>query len=95
MNLAEIILNKSLRVLDMTVSDALVGLGQKFLESSSSALTTTDLEVELTPAKIIRGVSVGIPTNGVPILVVPLQFEDIGTIYVKLSVKEAQAQLAA
>ena len=95
MNLAEIILHKSFRVLDMTVSDALVGLGQQFLESSSSALTTSGLEVELTPAKIIRGVSVSIPTNGVPILVVPLQFEEIGTIYVKLSVKEAQAKLAA
>ena len=95
MSLAEIILNRSLRVVDMSVSDALVGLGQKILESSSSALTSTGLEVELTPAKIIRGVSVGVPTEGVPILVVPLQFEEIGTIYVKLSVKEAQAKLAA
>ena len=70
-------------------------LGQKILECSSSALTATGLEVGLTPAKIIRGVSVSIPTDGVPILVVPLQFEEIGTIYVKLSVKEAQAKIAA
>jgi len=79
----------------MTVSDALVGLGQKFLESSSSALTSTGLEVELTPASIIRGISVGVPTEGVSILVVPLQFEDIGTIYVNLSVREAQVKQAA
>jgi chemotaxis protein CheX len=95
MNLAEIILNKSLRVLDASVSEAIVGLGQKILENSSKNLTSTGIEFSVTPADLIRGVGVCVPTGGHPVLVVPLHFEDIGTIYVKLSVKQVQVQQVA
>jgi chemotaxis protein CheX len=94
-NIASKMLNRPLRVFDQMVSAALMDLGERLLEKSSCALTQHGTNFKLTPATLIRGMSICVPTNGQPTVIVPLQFENIATIYVKLSVREKQASQAA
>lgn len=92
---AEHLLKRSLRVFDQMVSGALVDLGERIFEQSSVTLKNLGLNFVLTPPALIRGTSICVSTNDEPIIVVPFHFEEIGIIYVNLSVKEKQASQAA
>jgi CheY-specific phosphatase CheX len=95
LKLAELVLKKSLRVFDQMVSGAILDLGQQVFDQSSKTLNGLGINFVLTPTALIRGTSISVPTNDQPIIVVPLHFEDIGTIYLNLSVEETQAAQAA
>lgn len=93
--IAETILDKKLRVFDQSVSAALVKFGEMILDRDTLALGKTGVEFELLPPAIVRGVGIGVPTNNQPTLIIPLHFETIGSIWVKLSVIEKLSNRAA
>ncbi len=95
MKFAETILNQKLRVFDQTVSAAIVGMGANICESFMASLTNQGLSVTLSHSAMFRGTHVTVPTSGVPILVVPVQFEGFGTLRVNVSVQEKPSEVAA
>jgi chemotaxis protein CheX len=95
LGIAEVILNKKLRVFDQSVSFALVKFGEMILDRDTLALDKLGVDFELLPPAIVRGVGIGVPTNNQPTLIVPLHFEKLGSICVKLSVVEKQFGQAA
>ena len=92
---AEHELKRPIRVFDNAVSTVLINFGEQILEACSTSLKSTINQFSFTPAALIRGTGILIPTNGQPTLVVPLHFEKFGTIYVKLNVKAKLNEQAA
>ena len=95
MKFAASMLNREIRVFDQSVSAALVDLGNMIYKISSEALAGQGIKFKLTPSNLVRGINISVPTFGVPTLIVPLQFEGVGTIIVKLSVREQKLGVAA
>ena len=95
MTLARLLLNVDLRVFDLSVSDALIGLGDEISEQSSKSLSSKGVKLGSTPAALIRGTCVNVPTFGLPIISVALTIEEVGVIDVMLSVQLAKAADAA
>jgi chemotaxis protein CheX len=92
---AEAILEKHLRVVDQSVSIALKQFGEMILSQDLSALRDSGVDFQLIPPAIIRGTGINVPTNDSPTLIIPLHFEGVGPICVKVSIFEKSAQAVA
>ena len=87
MKIASLMIGSDLRVFDNAVSAVLVELGNRIVEASTDALSQMGFQFRLTPSVLVRGMSISISTNDTPALIVPLNFANIGTVEVKLSVR--------
>ena len=85
MKIGERMLDTKLRVLDQTVSGAILEFGEKLEKAFSPRLSKLGYAFELIPVALVRGMYLPVPTLGSPILGVPLHFEGFGAITVHVS----------
>ena len=89
MKIGERMLDTKLRVLDQTVSGAILEFGERLERAFTPLLSKLGHTFELTPVALVRGMHLPVPTMGAPILGVPLHFEGFGTIMVHVSLEIA------
>ena len=89
------LLHTDLRVFDQSVASALLDLGNKVSRQSSESLFNSGVQIKLTDAVLVRGMNINVPTFGSPILIVPLQFDEVGVLDVKLCARSIAQVVAA
>ena len=95
MTFARDMLGTDVRVFDHTVGAAMIELGNKVSHQSSAVLLSSGVRLEVTSAVLVRGMNINVPNFGAPILIIPLQFGEVGVVDVKLSARAIAHDKAA
>jgi chemotaxis protein CheX len=82
-------------VFDQLAASAISELGNMITGNSSSNFSSQGILCNITPPTLVRGTRIQISTFDTPTLVVPLQFGDIGTLEVNISLRQTRISLAA
>jgi chemotaxis protein CheX len=93
LNIAGLMLGEKPKIFDQLAASAISELGNMITGNSSSIFSSIGITCNITPPTVIRGSSIKISTFGTITLVIPLEFQDVGTIEVNISLRETKVAL--